>query len=427
MNSNQQNPKREFGPPNQRPRNTTGFARGGRGAGLIKGNRPKNVKQIQPQSGTFGETPTPLVSRRPAHFFRPDPAKATKLDKAKATRILKRNAYAPITEDQASSRQDYFKIQEDIAWARAVLPNFEVGSVSPNQPVDAEPILETLIVEVRNKATTREHGELGRTDVASAGHVSPYHSDDSSAAKRTRSSESPLRSFAAMARGRQIIGVIDSSQPDGKIPRNQWCWIQAAMAAVALEVLRDDPGPPPSCMDIGWFQGTTKLIACDNERSVLLYRAAIAKIGEVYPGAQLEVIDVQDIPSRPWATAWLPETPSESNDILELLTRFNPNLPTNDWKVIKAIRFREAAMEVIFQINQEAILYLTRCDGLLSYGFNKIHMKYYATPYEALSDLEAFAAAVDPPSDDEKEATDGALSEELSSESECEGSRHSLQ
>ncbi|XP_017963868.1 uncharacterized protein LOC108656342 [Drosophila navojoa] len=425
MNSNLRNPKREFGPPNQRPRNTTSFARGGRGGGITKGSRAKNVKQIQPQSGTFDETP--IVSRRPAHFFRPDPSKATKADEAKASRILKRNAYAPITEDQASSRWDYLNVQEDIAWARAVLPNFEAGFVSPHQPVDAEPILETLIVEVKNKATTQEHGELGRIDVESADHVSPYQSDEASSVNRAKSSESPLRSFATMARGRQIIGVIDSSQPDGKIPRNQWCWIQAAMAAVALEVLRDNPGPPPSCMDIGWFQGTTKLIACDNERSVLLYRAAITKIGEVYPGAQLEVIDVQDIPSRPWATAWVPETPSESNDILELLTRCNPNLPINDWKVIKAIRFREAAMEVIFQINQEAILYLSRCDGLLSYGFNKINMKYYATPYEALSDLEAFAAAVDPPTDDdEKEVTAGALSEESSSESDCEGSRHSL-
>lgn len=427
MNSNQQNQKREYGPPNQRPRETTSFTRA-REAELNKGNRSKKTRQPTPRPGTSGENP--IVSRRPVNFSRTDPSKANKLDKAKANRILKRNAYAPITEDQASSREDYLKIQEDIAWARAVLPNFKAAPSSPHQPIEAEPMIETLIVEVKNTATKRGHvleDALGRIDAEAEIPSGSYQRvDGASPAKRARSNETPLRTFVTMARGRQIIGIIDNSQPDGKIPRNQWSLIQASMAAVALEVLRDNPGPPPSCMDIGWFQGTTKLVACDDDRSVLLYKGALAKIGGVYPGAQLEVIDVQNIPARPWATAWLPETPSESNDILEMLTKFNPNLPTSNWKVIKAIRFREAAMEVIFQINQEAILYLTRCDGQLSYGFNKIHMKYYAAPHEALSNLEAFAAAVDPPSDDEKETTEDGFNEDLSSESDYGGSQHSL-
>ncbi len=43
---------------------------------------------------------------------------------------------------------------------------------------------------------------------------------------------------------------------------------------VALEVLISNPGPPPSCTDAGWYQGQIKMIACDDERSVALYKAA---------------------------------------------------------------------------------------------------------------------------------------------------------
>ncbi|KAH8360140.1 hypothetical protein KR093_011039, partial [Drosophila rubida] len=134
------------------------------------------------------------------------------------------------------------------------------------------------------------------------------------------------KTFVDIARGRKLIGLIDNGNVDGKIPHSQWYWIQASLASITLEVLRDNPGPPPSCADAGWFQGNIKLIACDNDRSAALYQSAVAKLGEVYPGAQLEVVDIIDLPSRPWATAWLPETPSESTEILGMLSDLNPEL-----------------------------------------------------------------------------------------------------
>jgi len=74
---------------------------------------------------------------------------------------------------------------------------------------------------------------------------------------------------------------------------------------VALKVLDENPGPPPECTDAGWYQGNVKLIACEDERSAALYKAAINKVGEVYPGAKLAVCEAADIPSRPRASPWL--------------------------------------------------------------------------------------------------------------------------
>jgi len=114
----------------------------------------------------------------------------------------------------------------------------------------------------------------------------------------------------------------------GRIPRNQWGLVRRALASVALKVLDESPGPPPDCTDAGWYQGNVKLIACEDERSAALYKAAINKVGEVYPGAKLAVCEAADIPSRPRARVWLPSEPSEPLAILSLLTRFNPKLPT---------------------------------------------------------------------------------------------------
>ncbi|SPP90055.1 Hypothetical predicted protein, partial [Drosophila guanche] len=101
----------------------------------------------------------------------------------------------------------------------------------------------------------------------------------------------PNVSFAQMAKERTLIGVLDKGSAEGKIPRSQWMWVEAALADRCLELLDKDPGPPPVCKDMGWFQGSIKVVACEDERSVKLYKAAVAQIGEVYAGAKLVAVD----------------------------------------------------------------------------------------------------------------------------------------
>jgi len=111
---------------------------------------------------------------------------------------------------------------------------------------------------------------------------------------------------------------------------------------VGLKVLDENPGPPPDCIDAGWYQGNVKLIACEDERSAALYKAAITKVAEVYPGAKLTVCEAVDIPSRPRARVWLPSEPFELETIITLLTRFNPKLPTEGWKVVRPLQRNRA-------------------------------------------------------------------------------------
>ncbi len=115
----------------------------------------------------------------------------------------------------------------------------------------------------------------------------------------------PAKSFADVARNRIIIGVLDEGDPEGKISRAQWKWMQVALTNVALEVLRNT-GTPLSCTDAGWYKGQINMIACDDERSVQLYKAAIRNRGEVYPGAKLVAVDKKNIPFRPKARVWNP-------------------------------------------------------------------------------------------------------------------------
>ncbi|XP_054087041.1 uncharacterized protein LOC128921974 [Zeugodacus cucurbitae] len=184
--------------------------------------------------------------------------------------------------------------------------------------------------------------------------------------------------------------------PEGRIPRTQWKWVQAALANVALEVLLSNPGPPPSCTDAGWYQGQIKIVACDDERSVQLYKAALAKVGEVYPGAKLIAVDRKDIPSRPRARVWIPATPSQPDQIMQLIRACNPNLPTGGWKFVKAfdeattesgVETKRATMQILLLLTNDAIEPLNRSGGEINYGFTKVKVKTYKADAGAIDHL----------------------------------------
>jgi len=96
---------------------------------------------------------------------------------------------------------DYLKIQEDIAWAKAVIPDFDIAMITSNSN-QQERSMETA-QPASKKARVTNRGTWAR-------------------------------SFAEVVRDRKIIGVIDQSDEGGGIPINQWGLVRRALASVAL-------------------------------------------------------------------------------------------------------------------------------------------------------------------------------------------------
>ncbi|KAL7725082.1 hypothetical protein ACLKA6_016155 [Drosophila palustris] len=207
-------------------------------------------------------------------------------------------------------------------------------------------------------------------------------------AKRQRSQEAPApsakksrvqpgRSFAQIAKDRILLGVLDRGNPDGRIPRNQWRWVESALAIQCFELLEKEPGPPPVCKDVGWYQGTVKVIACDDSRSAELYRAAVANVGEVYPGAKLAAVNWEDVPVRPRARMWIPSTIKEPEKLLTMLQRCNPNLPTQDWRVAKIEEMPGPTNQAVIILNKESLAPIDAAGGELNFGFSSVFIRVY--------------------------------------------------
>ncbi|KAL7741810.1 hypothetical protein ACLKA6_012036 [Drosophila palustris] len=207
-------------------------------------------------------------------------------------------------------------------------------------------------------------------------------------AKRQRSQEAPApsakksrvqagKSFAQIARERILIGVLDRGNQDGRIPRNQWRWVESALATQCLQLLEKEPGPPPICKDVGWYQGNVKVIACDDNRSAELYKAAVSNLGEVYPGAKLAAVDWEEVPVKPRARMWFPSTIKEPEQLLRMLQRCNPSLPTHDWRVAKIEETPGPTHQAVIILNKESLAPIDAAGGELNFGFSSVFIRVY--------------------------------------------------
>ncbi|KAM8702681.1 hypothetical protein ACLKA7_000811 [Drosophila subpalustris] len=153
--------------------------------------------------------------------------------------------------------------------------------------------------------------------------------------------------------------------------RNQWRWVESALATHCFNLLEKEPGPPPICKDVGWFQGNVKVIACEDNRSAELYKAAVASVGEVYPGAKLEAVNWEDVPARPRARMWFPSTIKEPEQLLKMLQRCNPRLTTQIEETPGPTH------QAVIILNRESLAPIDAAGGELNFGFSSVFIRVY--------------------------------------------------
>ncbi|XP_037933988.1 uncharacterized protein LOC119668523 [Teleopsis dalmanni] len=178
------------------------------------------------------------------------------------------------------------------------------------------------------------------------------------------------------------IAVIDDSDPDGKITHENWSLINKKLMDLYLDLMKEYPGKTPSFRDGGWFQGYVKLIDCADQRSVDIYRIAISRLGEVWPGAKLRVVDKDQIPCRPRAHTWVPAEPSDPRKILNLIQLGNWGIGAHTWRITKVEEPKGRYRWVNLVLDKASLVPLARSGGVINYGFSSINIKVYKKDQE---------------------------------------------
>lgn len=152
---------------------------------------------------------------------------------------------------------------------------------------------------------------------------------------KTKEEVSVKKNYIEIAKNDLIVAVIDKNTEDGTISADNWEKVEVGLASVFMQVLKENPGPTPSCRDGGWFQGRVKLTTCADARSLDLYKIALSKIKDLWKGAMLEVVSKENIPYQTISKTWIPAEPSDPKLVMEMIKVSNPDLPTDNWKIEK--------------------------------------------------------------------------------------------
>ncbi|XP_017044081.1 uncharacterized protein LOC108090091 [Drosophila ficusphila] len=321
------------------------------------------------------------------------PEKASRQDRKHARRILRQHRRERKRLDMVS-KKELTKNQQEIAWAHAVL--------------GMGPFIGEVVKPDECQEQVESPGEIGRQETpdrenpVEESHRSRRDEPDEPEESPERSRSPSPEYIIKVGDNRKLIAVINRNDVLGALTVKAWHFVQSALAKVASEVFEEFPGPPPKWRDSGWFQGVIKVIVCDNNRSVALYKTALSKVVALYPGTQLEVHEAGSIPIRPRALGMIPSEPSTAAEILRLIRLFNPRLPTQNWRVVSIKPCENGQSLVGILLNEECLQPLKECGGRLEYGFNQITLQICETDVIAPDNL---ASCFDPlnEEDDDKD------------------------
>ncbi|XP_065358160.1 uncharacterized protein LOC135952239 [Calliphora vicina] len=183
--------------------------------------------------------------------------------------------------------------------------------------------------------------------------------------------------FVEIAENKIVMAVINRSNADFCIPRNKWSEIEEKLVDTFYQVLGNKPIAVPLVRDAGWYQGRVKLMAFGDQRSAMLYKEAVNRLYEIWPGAKLDVVPRREIPSMPRAQAWIPAKPTNANATLQLLKDCNPGLPTHNWKIWKFGKAEGNRRQVVVILNAETLPHLAKSDNVVSYAWGQIQLNVY--------------------------------------------------
>ncbi|XP_017466800.1 PREDICTED: uncharacterized protein LOC108359438 [Rhagoletis zephyria] len=173
------------------------------------------------------------------------------------------------------------------------------------------------------------------------------------------------------------LTIVDEGPNRRRLGQKNWLEVESALCKVYLDIMHENPGPPPVCRVVGMFLGCAKVIGCADERSQRLYKLAISRLGAVWPGAKLRIVNRNEISTsalRLRCTTFLPAEPSSSQAILDCIQKFNPNLRTNKWSIINVGAPSRINKErhVVMSVDIESLPVIERRGGIFSFGSRPI-------------------------------------------------------
>ncbi|XP_054746347.1 uncharacterized protein LOC129250775 [Anastrepha obliqua] len=193
--------------------------------------------------------------------------------------------------------------------------------------------------------------------------------------------------YSEVARDHLQVALVDAKTNSGRAVLPLWDAIEGRLSGMVVRHLMDKKGPAP-LFDSGEICRGCRVIKCANQYSKEFLEKSLATVSNAWEGLSLKLIPASEIPRRPRARIWLPKMELDSSEIVPCLKLQNPEVPMDDWSVIKVEEPQQHSSAILLLINNESLEALEKQQFKLRFGLRLAKVKVFPASVALDDDLE---------------------------------------
>lgn len=235
----------------------------------------------------------------------------------------------------------------------------------------------------RRKYTTSERRKYNRLQKAKA--LESVETSQAGTPKRTRSDgntppnvhenkkqriKGPMDSYSEALRSHLKMAIVVEGFPSVKLNSEQ---AKSIEAEVDKKILGIKPGEVIPRFEDCRFRDNALIMVCADEVTRKWLIEAV-KDFKPWDGAILKAINSKDLPKPVKVMTWIAGTQVQAVTVLKMLSRQNPSLKAENWRVIEA-KPESNMTQLVLSIEEKAVEALQKLDCRPYYGCRRINFK----------------------------------------------------
>ncbi|XP_073827804.1 uncharacterized protein [Musca autumnalis] len=167
------------------------------------------------------------------------------------------------------------------------------------------------------------------------------------------------------------VAVIDRAAPEGQIRESRWRLFEERLRDIIFSGDGDSTNTQFGSATL--YKGV-KVISCENKESLNFLVSTVNGLGSLWEGCELAAVSVDEIPCGRIMSAWVPPPLVDPARILTILKKQNPNLQTDNWRLISSNPDQEG-LTIRVSIDASGQGYLRQREGKLHFGSGWIRFR----------------------------------------------------
>lgn len=169
-----------------------------------------------------------------------------------------------------------------------------------------------------------------------------------------------------------VLAVVnESNEIDGRVSKEAW------MDAEAKIIIHNaSPDAPPLAIESSSWQNGYKILNCRNEITKTYLKEVLPTL-DIIEGARLKGVEISELVNYdcPMAKIWVPAPILPESVLIPHITKTNPFLNTDGWKVISRGEVKANGQIWRLRLNKQCVKQLERGKFQVDIGFTQLIVK----------------------------------------------------